>query len=60
MMIQQQVMSRTLLGRTMEEFKLYKGQVEKAGLESAIEGMRKPSRLRRLELPAPGGKALKP
>ena len=40
-MIQQQVMSRTLLSRTMEEFKLYEGQVEKAGLESAIEGMRK-------------------
>lgn len=40
-MIQQQVMSRTLLSQTMEEFKLYGGQVEQAGLEFAIEGMRK-------------------
>jgi polysaccharide biosynthesis transport protein len=40
-MIQQQVMSRTLLSQTMEEFKLYGGQIEQAGIESAIEGMRK-------------------
>ena len=40
-MIQQQVMSRTLLSQTIEEFKLYEGQVERAGLESTIEGMRK-------------------
>jgi len=40
-MIQQQVMSRTLLSQTIEEFKLYGGQVERKGLESTIEGMRK-------------------
>ena len=40
-MIQQQVMSRTLLSQIIEEFKLYEGQVEQEGLESTIEGMRK-------------------
>jgi len=40
-MIQQQVMSRTLLTQIIEEFKLYEGQVEREGLESTIEGMRK-------------------
>jgi len=40
-MIQQQVMSRTLLSQTIAEFKLYEGQVEREGVESAIEGMRK-------------------
>ena len=40
-MIQQQVMSRTLLSQTIEEFKLYEGQVKQDGLESTIEGMRK-------------------
>jgi succinoglycan biosynthesis transport protein ExoP len=40
-MIQQQVMSRTLLSQTIEEFKLYEGQIEGEGLESTIEGMRK-------------------
>ena len=40
-MIQQQVMSRTLLSQTIEEFKLYQGQVERTGLESTIEAMRR-------------------
>ena len=40
-MIQQQVMSRTLLSRTIEEFKLYEGQVKREGIESTIEDMRK-------------------
>ena len=40
-MIQQQVMSRTLLSQIIEEFKLYEGQVERSGLEIAIEDMRK-------------------
>ena len=40
-MIQQQVMSRTLLSQIIEEFKLYEGQVDQEGLESSIEGMRK-------------------
>ena len=40
-LIQQQVMSRTLLSQIIEEFKLYEGQVDQEGLESSIEGMRK-------------------
>ncbi|MDZ4854928.1 MAG: AAA family ATPase [Nitrospirota bacterium] len=40
-MIQQQVLSRTLLSQTIEEFKLYEGQVKQDGVESTIEGMRK-------------------
>ena len=40
-MIQQQVMSRTLLGRVIEEFKLYEDKVRKDGLETVIEDMRK-------------------
>ena len=40
-MIQQQVMSRTLLSQIIEEFKLYEGQVDQEVLESSIEGMRK-------------------
>mgnify|MGYP001010791137 FL=1 len=35
-MIQQQVMSRTLLSHIIEQFKLYERQVERDGLESAI------------------------
>ncbi len=40
-MIQQQVMSRTLLSQIIEEFRLYEGQVQREGLESAIERIRK-------------------
>lgn len=40
-MIQQQVMSRTLLSQIIEEFKLYQGQVSREGIESAIERIRK-------------------
>lgn len=40
-LIQQQVMSRTLLSQIIEEFKLYEGQVDEKGFESSIEGMRK-------------------
>ena len=40
-MIQQQVMSRTLLSRILEEFTLYEGKVKREGLESAIETLRK-------------------
>lgn len=57
-MIQQQVMSRTLLGRTMEEFKLYEGQVENAGLESAIEGMRKAIKVETVGTAGPRGKSV--
>lgn len=40
MMIQQQVMSRTLLGKILEEYELYEGVVKRDGLESAIEKLR--------------------
>lgn len=40
-MIQQQVMSRTLLSQIIEQFGLYEGQVRREGIESAIERIRK-------------------
>jgi len=40
-MIQQQVMSRTLLGQIIDKFQLYEEKVKREGLESAIETMRK-------------------
>ena len=40
-MIQQQVMSRTLLGQILDEFKLYEGKVKREGIESAIAIFRK-------------------
>src|SRR5436309_1453000 len=40
-MIQQQVMSRTLLSRVMEAFKLYQSEVRRYGLDTVIEDMRK-------------------
>jgi polysaccharide chain length determinant protein (PEP-CTERM system associated) len=40
-LIQQQVMSRTLLSQIIEEFKLYEGKLDQEILESSIEKMRK-------------------
>src|SRR6478672_5031919 len=40
-MIQQQVMSRTLLSQVIEEFKLYQQEVRKEGIESVVELVRK-------------------
>jgi len=40
-MLQQQVMSRTLLGQIIEEFKLYQGKVKRDGLESVLDDVRK-------------------
>jgi len=40
-MIQQQVMSRTLLSQVIDEFKLYQSEVRRYGLETVIEDMRK-------------------
>ncbi|TKB95120.1 MAG: hypothetical protein E8D41_02050 [Nitrospira sp.] len=40
-LIQQQVMSRTLLGQIIEEFKLYESKLDQEILESSIEKMRK-------------------
>lgn len=40
-LIQQQVLSRTLLSQILDEYKLYERKVEREGLESAIEAFRK-------------------
>ncbi|MDF0673231.1 MAG: AAA family ATPase [Nitrospira sp.] len=40
-MIQQQVMSRTILSQILDEYNLYERQVEREGIESAIETFRK-------------------
>lgn len=40
-MIQQQVMSRTLLSQVIEEFKLYQDEVRKEGIETVVERVRK-------------------
>lgn len=40
-MIQQQVMSRTILSQIMDEYHLYERQVEREGIEAAIEALRK-------------------
>jgi polysaccharide biosynthesis transport protein len=40
-LIQQQVMSRTLLSQIIEEFKLYEGKLDQETIESSIEKMRK-------------------
>jgi polysaccharide chain length determinant protein (PEP-CTERM system associated) len=40
-MIQQQVMSRTILSQILDEYDLYEKQVEREGIESAIETLRK-------------------
>jgi len=40
-MIKQQVMSRTMLSRVVEEFKLYQAEVARDGMEGVIERMRK-------------------
>ncbi|MDH5669480.1 MAG: AAA family ATPase [Nitrospira sp.] len=40
-MLQQQVMSRTLLGQIIEDFKLYQNKVRRDGLESVLGDVRK-------------------
>jgi polysaccharide biosynthesis transport protein len=40
-MIQQQVMSRTLLSQVIEEFKLYQDEARKEGIETVVERVRK-------------------
>src|SRR5438105_4584070 len=55
-MIQQQVMSRTLLSRVMEEFKLYQSEVRQYGLETVIEDMRKDIKVQTVGTVGPRGK----
>lgn len=57
-MIQQQVMSRTLLGQIIERFKLYEGQVRRDGLESAIEKMRKAIKVETVGTAGASGKSI--
>jgi len=40
-MLQQQVMSRTLLGQIIEDFSLYQNKVKREGLESVLDEVRK-------------------
>ena len=57
-MIQQQVMSRTLLSHIIEQFKLYERQVERDGLESAIDKIRKAIKVETVGTSGSGGKSV--
>src|SRR2546425_7117716 len=57
-MIQQQVMSRTLLSRVMEEFKLYQSEVQQYGLETVIEDMRKDIKVQTVGTVGPRGRSV--
>lgn len=57
-MIQQQVMSRTLLSRVIEEFKLYQSEVQRYGLETVIEDMRKDIKVQTVGTVGPRGKSV--
>jgi len=57
-MIQQQLMSRTLLSRVIEEFKLYQSEVRQSGLEAVIEGMRKNIKVETVGTAGPRGKSV--
>lgn len=53
MMIQQQVMSRSFLSKILDEYKLYEGLVQREGLESAIERLRKAIKVDTVRTPDP-------
>src|SRR5712691_8125238 len=57
-MIQQQVMSRTLLSQVIEEFKLYQSEVRQYGLETVIEDMRKNVKVQTVSAAGPLGKSV--
>ncbi|MDF0643843.1 MAG: AAA family ATPase [Nitrospira sp.] len=57
-MIQQQVMSRTILGQILDEYDLYEGQVDREGLESAIETFRRMIRVETVGTPGAGGRSV--
>lgn len=57
-MIQQQVMSRTILGQIFDEFDLYGPQVNQGGLELAIETFRKMIRVETVGTPGAWGKSV--
>jgi len=56
-MIQQQVMSRTLLSQVIGEFKLYPEQVRKEGIESVVELVRKAIKVEMFGTPGPGSRS---
>jgi polysaccharide chain length determinant protein (PEP-CTERM system associated) len=55
-MIQQQVMSRTLLSQVISEHKLYQEQVRKEGIESVVELVRKGIKVEMFGTPGPGAR----
>jgi polysaccharide chain length determinant protein (PEP-CTERM system associated) len=55
-MIQQQVMSRTILSHVIDEFKLYQDEVRGGPFEDVIEGMRKSIKVDTVGSPGPLGK----
>src|SRR5690242_5383319 len=55
-MIQQQVMSRTLLSSVINEFKLYQDQVRTEGIESVVEQVRKAIKVEMFGTPGPGAR----
>lgn len=57
-MIKQQVMSRTLLSRVIDEFKLYQGATQLEGFEGFIEGMRRNIRVDTVGSSGAGGKSV--
>ncbi|MGE3978504.1 MAG: GumC family protein, partial [Nitrospira sp.] len=57
-MIQQQVMSRTILSQILGEYDLYERQVKREGLESAIETFRKMIKVETVGTPGAWGKSV--
>ena len=57
-MIQQQVMSRTFLSQIIDEYKLYQDKVRRAGLQPAIETLRKMIKVETIGTPGASGKSV--
>jgi succinoglycan biosynthesis transport protein ExoP len=57
-LIQQQVMSRTILSQILDEHDLYKRQVKREGLESAIDTFRKMIKVETVGTPGSWGKSV--
>ncbi|BFU93485.1 MAG: putative Lipopolysaccharide biosynthesis protein [Nitrospira sp.] len=57
-MIQQQVMSRTILSQILDEYDLYGAQINREGLESAIETFRKMIRVETVGTPGAWGRSV--
>jgi polysaccharide biosynthesis transport protein len=57
-LIQQQVMSRTLLSHVIDEFKLYQDDIRREGLETAIEDMRQHTKVETVGTTGAKGKSV--